>query len=227
MTIQAAQQQINAILAGCTTASSINEFTNQTKRKHDVFFLLKMADCTVPIAPSSAPTYANDNHDAFLHHQQNNANKNTSTICPGKNKPTLIANSNTVAHTLTEIPVRDERYVTHTLKTLCTLNTRSSDPTYNDTDAILNIMIWNQPILQYQMPIQPFTPIHNRSRQPSTAIRYALIGVHDKLLNPPKLPCPLSLFTSITCVVLSCFILLADSFIMVKINDQYPDKRFD
>ena len=213
----------------CTTASSIKAFTTQTKQGYNDFFLPKTTAHTAPVTPSPAPTYANDNHDAFLHHRWNNANKNknTSTSRPGTNRPQLAANSNNVAHTLTKIPVRDERYVTHTLKTLCTLNTRSSDPTYNDTDAILNIMIWNQPILQYQMPIQPFTPIHNRSRQPSTAIRYALIGVHDKLLNPPKLPCPLSLFTSITCVVLSCFILLADSFIMVKINDQYPDKRFD
>ena len=35
LTLQAAQRQINAILAGCTSASSIKEFTNQTERKHD------------------------------------------------------------------------------------------------------------------------------------------------------------------------------------------------
>ena len=47
---------------------------------------------------------------------------------------------------------------------------------------------------------------------PSIAVRYALIGVYDKLLDPPKLPHLLSLFTSVASVVLSCFILLADSF---------------
>jgi len=39
-----------------------------------------------------------------------------------------------------------------------------------------------------------------------------LIGVYDKLLDPPKLPHLLSLFTSVASVVLSCFILLADSY---------------
>ena len=68
MTLQAAQQQINAILAGCTTASSIKKFTNQAECKRDEFFLPKTTDRTVPVTPSSTPTYANDNHDAFLHH---------------------------------------------------------------------------------------------------------------------------------------------------------------
>ena len=41
-TTQAVQRQINAILTKCTTASSIKEFTNQAKRKHnDEFFLPK------------------------------------------------------------------------------------------------------------------------------------------------------------------------------------------
>ena len=59
------------------------------------------------------------------------------------------------------------------------------------------------------MPIQrPFSSDRNRSRHPSTAVQYALIGVYDKLLHPQKLPCLLYLFTRIICVVLSCFILL-------------------
>ena len=95
---------------------------------------------------------------------------------------------------------------------------------YSNTDAILNITIWNQPIVQYRMPIQPNT--RNRSRHPSTAVRYALIDVYDKL-NPSELPCLLPFFTSIICVVLSCFILLADSFTMVKIDDRYPDEWND
>ena len=78
------------------------------------------------------------------------------------------------------------------------------------------------------MPIRPFVSPRNRSREhPSTAVRYALIGVYDKLLNPSKLPCLLSFFTSIICVVLSCFILLTDSCTLVKIDDRYPDEWND
>ena len=70
--------------------------------------------------------------------------------------------------------------------------------------------------------------IRNQPRYPSPAvIKYALIGVYDKLLHPQKLPCLLYLFTSITCVVLSCFILLADLFTMIKIDDRYPDEWND
>ena len=77
------------------------------------------------------------------------------------------------------------------------------------------------------MPIQAIALSRNQSQHPSTAVPYALIGVYDKLLNPPKLACLLPLFTSIICVVLSSFILLADSFTMVKIVDRYPDEWFD
>ena len=58
------------------------------------------------------------------------------------------------------------------------------------------------------MLIQPNTCNQSRS-DPSTAVQYALIGVYGKLLNPPKIPCALSIFTTnIVCVVLSCFVLL-------------------
>ena len=78
------------------------------------------------------------------------------------------------------------------------------------------------------MPIQPFASTHNQFRKhPSTAIRHALTGVYDKQLHPRKLPCLLYLFTRIICVVLSCFILLADSFTMVKVDDRYPDEWND
>ena len=157
-------------------------------------------------------------------HKIKNIHKNTSTTRPGSNRPTLATNSNTTS-TPIKIPVKDDTSITPTLETLCTLDTRSTDPTYNDTDAILNITIWNQPIVQYQMPIR--STIRNRSRHPSTAVQYALIGVYDKLLHSRKLPCLLYLFTSIICVVLSCFILLADSFTMVKIDDRYPDEWND
>ena len=49
------------------------------------------------------------------------------------------------------------------------------------------------------MPISSFVTTRNQSRHPSAAVRYALIGVHDKLLNPPTLPCHMSVFISITC----------------------------
>ena len=160
MTLQAAQRQINAILAGCTTASSITEFTNQAKRKQDEFFLPKKTPHALAATSSPAPTYVNDNHDAFLYHRWNNSNKNTRTIRPGKNKQTLDANSDTIAHTRTETLVKDDSSVTPTLETLCTLDTldtRLSHSTNVANDTILRITIWNQPIVQYQLPIRPNT----------------------------------------------------------------------
>ena len=77
------------------------------------------------------------------------------------------------------------------------------------------------------MPIRPFAYPRKRSQHPSTAVRYALIGVYDKILSPSKLPCLLSFFTTIIRVVLSSFILLADFFPMVKIDDRYPDEWND
>ena len=215
MTIKAAQRQINALLAGRTTASSITAFTKQAKRKHDEFFLPKTAARTVP-------AYANDAQDAFLYHRWNrsNRNKNTTAISP------TATTGKTTAYAPIKIPVKDDSSVTPTVETLCTLATCSLDPTYNDTDdAILNITIWNHPIVQYQMPARPFTTTRNRSREhPNTAVQFALIGVYDKLLHPSKSPCLLSFFTSIISVALSCFILLAESFTMVKIDDRYPDE---
>ena len=81
--------------------------------------------------------------------------------------------------------------------------------------------------LQYRMPIRSTTRNQPRYPSPSPAVKYALIGVYDKLLHPRKLLCLLYLFTSITCVVLSCFILLADLFTMIKIDDRYPDEWND
>ena len=75
------------------------------------------------------------------------------------------------------------------------------------------------------MPIQPFVPTRNRSQHPSTAVRYTLIGVYNKLLNPSKLPCLLSFFPSIISAALSCFNLLAESFTLVKIDDQFPQQK--
>ena len=166
ITIQAAQRQMNAILAGHTTTSSIEDFTNQAKREYDGFFLPnKNANRTVPATPFPAPTtYAkNDNHDAFLYNRWNktNTNKNTTTISPSTTKPTAAAATigKTTAYAPIEIPVKDDTSVTPTLETLCTLDTRTSHPTNIDNDTILSITIWNQPIVQYQVPIQPNTPV--------------------------------------------------------------------
>ena len=115
--------------------------------------------------------------------------------------------------------------ITPTIMTLSALDTWSSHPTNIDTDATLSITIWNQLMSQYQIPFWPNT--RNWSRHPSTAVQYTLIDIYNKILNPPKLPCLLLFFTRIICVVLSCFILLADSFTMVKIDDQCPDKWND
>ena len=207
VTIQTAQRQINAILAGRTNTSAITAFTNQAQREYDEFFLRKNVNRTLPAASAPVPTtYAkNDDHGAFLYHRWNTATTNkNSTIRPCTNKPRTAGNSKTVAHAPINIPVKDDPSITPTLETLCTVDTRSSDPTYNDTaDAILNITIWNQPIVQYKVPLRSNT--RNRSQHPSTAVRYALIGVYNKL-DPSELPCLLPFFTSIICVVLSCVI---------------------
>ena len=91
---------------------------------------------------------------------------------------------------------------------------------------LISITILNKPIAQYRMPKRPATS--NRSvPDPSIAVQYALIGVYDKLLHPPNVSCLMPTFTRIVCVVLSCFILLADSFTLVKIDDRYPDEWND
>ena len=152
-------------------------------------------------------------HDNYLYRRWNN--------------PT--ARSKKTRKTTQRLPVttKDDTSVTPTLDTLPTLDTRSSHQTNIDPDTILSITIWNQPIAQYRIPSRS-NHTRNRSReQPSTAVQYALIGIHDKLLHPRKLPCLLHLFTRIICVVLPCFVLLADSFTMVKVDDRYPDEWND
>ena len=167
MTIQATQGQMNTILAGCNTTASFikKEFTNQAKRKQDEFFLLKMAAHIPPVTPSPAPTCVNNDHDAFLYHRWHNTNKKQMNT--GTNKPTTtphinLLTSHTTAYAPIKIPVKDDPSVTPTLETLCTHNTCSLHPTNIDTNVILNITLWNQPIAQYQMPIQPFVYTHNR-----------------------------------------------------------------
>ena len=133
-----------------------------------------------------------------------------------------VKQTNAPTHTTT---TKDDTSVTPALQTLCTQDTRSSHQTNLDPDAILSITIWNQPIVQYRMSIR--STIRNQPRYPSPAVKYALIGVYDKLIHPRKLPCLLYLFNRITRVVLSSFILLADLFTMIKIDDRYPDEWND
>ena len=151
-------------------------------------------------------------HDNYLYRRWNNPTRT-------KTKKTRTK------HQRLPVTTMDDTSVTPTLETLRTIDTHSSHPTNIDPDTILSITIWNQPIIQYQIPPPPNT--RHRSRHPSTAVQYALIGVYDKLLIPSKLPCLLLLFTSIICEVLSCFILLADLFTMIKIDDWYPDEWND
>ena len=155
--------------AALLAPSSIKAFTNQAKHKYDAFFLPKTAASMVP--PSSAPRYAkNDDHDAFLCHRWNkaNTNKKTNTISPSTTKPTPAVATPTYQKayaTSIKIPVKDDPSVTPTLETLCTVDTLSSYPTYNNnTDAILKITIWNQPIIQYRMPIWPFSSTRKQSK---------------------------------------------------------------
>ena len=96
MTIQATQQQINAILSGRTTAtataSSIMAFTNQAKRKYDEFFPPnKNDDYIIPVlSPSSTSMYTkNDDHNACLYHRWNRSNKNTNNTDTTKPAPTI------------------------------------------------------------------------------------------------------------------------------------------
>ena len=107
------------------------------------------------------PLYTNNNHDAYLYHGwNNNKRKNTGT-------PKLIPIGNSTKRTTTayspnKTPVKDDPSVTPTLETLCIFNTRSLHSTYIDTDIILSITIWNQPIVQYQLPLG--TNSRNQSR---------------------------------------------------------------
>ena len=101
-TTQAVQRQINAILTKCTTASSIKEFTNQAKRKHNEFFLPRTDARTVPVtSASSTSTYAkNDDHGAYLSYQWHRSNKNKTAT-----KPTITLRITTPTYPTTYAPI--------------------------------------------------------------------------------------------------------------------------
>ena len=146
ITIQAAQRQINAVLTGRTTASSITAFTNQAKREYDEFFSLKKnANCTRLVIPTS-PLPILMQMMIMMHsctiNGIINANKNkTSTVRPGTNKTTPVVNSKTVAHVLTKIPANVDLSTTYTLEALCKLDTIASNKNFAANDMLINFMI--------------------------------------------------------------------------------------
>ena len=151
-------------------------------------------------------------HDNYLYRRWNNptaSHKHTTKKTRTKHQRLLVT-------------TKDDTSTTPTLETLSTTDTSTCHQHHGNADMLINLTIWNKPIVQYRMQTQS---TRNQSREhPSTAVQYALIGVYDKLLHSQKLPCLLYLFTSIICVVLSCLILLAEFFAMVKIDDRYPDE---
>ena len=65
------------------------------------------------------------------------------------------------------------------------------------------------------MPIQPFAYTRNQScKHPSTAVQYDSIDVHKRLLNVPKLPRLLTIFTS-SIVYIRATILAKNSWCLV------------
>ena len=76
-------------------------------------------------------------------------------------------NYNTYTNCNTNVAGNDS-YTTPTLKTLCTLDTHPIKKLVAN-DMLINIMIWNQPIVQYRMSNQLTN--HTRSQQdPSIAV---------------------------------------------------------
>ena len=75
--------------------------------------------------------------------QEQQEQKNISTTHPGTNKPTAAANSKTVVHALTKIPVKDVLSTTHTPKTLCLCILDTSDPNNKPatTDMLINLQV--------------------------------------------------------------------------------------
>ena len=166
---------------------------------------------TIYITRKKHPSY-----DNYLYRRWNNP-----TVRKHKTKKTPKRNQ----RVLTRSTTKDDTSVTPTLETLCKIDTNTPQQ-HGNANMLISITIWNKPIAQYRMPKRLATRNWSR-RYPSTVVQYALIDVYNKLLNPSKLPCLLSFVTSIIYVALSCSILLADSFTMVKIDDRYPDEWND
>ena len=110
-------------------------------------------------------------HDNYLYRRW------TNTPTAHKHKTTKTRTQ----HQRLLVTTKDDTSITPTLKTLSTTNT--STPHYN-ADMLISITIWNKPIVQYQLPIQPNT--RNRSRHPSIAVHHALIGVYKTNCSNPQ-----------------------------------------
>ena len=61
-----------------------------------------------------------------------------------------------------------------------TLDTGDPNKKLAGINMLINLTIWNEPILQYTNP----RPIrHQSTLEPSTAVQYTLFGVNEKLFN--------------------------------------------
>ena len=124
--------------------------------------------------------------------------------------PTAIPSCNSLFESSTDKPA------TATIDSNIENNNDDLHIMYPTTMIIIIMQTLTNSQVPQQISHQPNT-CHQSWLDPSTALQYALIGVYDKLLNRPILSCSLYLFTCIVLVALSCFVLLADSFALVKI----------
>ena len=132
-----------------------------------------------------------NNHDDYLYHCWNNTKKHHKHTSTNKQASA----------------VKDELSTTHTLDTLCTLDTSDPDKKLAATNMLINLMIWNQQIIRYQIPNQPNTTTTQSWLPCGTAVQYALIGVNEKLPNPPSHHRPVyTICSNSVCVVvlMSC-----------------------
>ena len=85
-----------------------------------------------------------------------------------------------------------------------TLDTGDPNKKLAGINMLINLTIWNEPILQYTNP----RPIrHQSTLEPSTAVQYTLFGVNEKLFNLLQNHRPsYTLFSNIVCVVEYCLV---------------------
>ena len=131
-------------------------------------------------------------------------------------KPSVTPN--TVPSSVTFTP-KDDLPVTVTpiiLETLCIHNTCSSHQTTRTPDTILNITIWNQPLVQCLMPNQqPYAYTRQQSVRPSTTIvvcsAWCVRQTTQSSLQH-SLSCSLLLIIVVFSVLSGCLVLHSVSF---------------
>ena len=85
----------------------------------------------------------------------------------------------TTAHTLSEIPIKDDLSTILTLKTLSTIETIPSNVKSVTSNTLINITIWKQSIVHYQTRIHQYTrpleiiPRHSETVY-SAAVMYSI-----------------------------------------------------